>query len=148
MGMCYSDDGGKTWSERKLIVPRGPSPWASHDPVYQEELAHRSPVPFQLKDGRILILFARRISPGMGIGAIISEDDGKTWSPDFILRDDAGTYRSTKIRGNEHQYSDIGYPLAVQLEDGRVFTAYYYMLDSEYELGGPRFIAGTFFRVS
>jgi hypothetical protein len=148
MGMCYSDDGGKTWSKRKLIVPPGPSPWASDDPVYEEELAHRSPVPFQLKDGRILILFARRISPGMGIGAILSEDGGNTWGPDMILRDDAGAYHPTKIRGKEHDYSDIGYPLAVQLEDGRIFTAYYYMLKSENKLGGPRFIAGTFFRVA
>ena len=148
LGMCYSDDGGKTWSERKLIVPPGPSPWASNDPVYEHELAHRSPVPIQLKDGRILILFARRISPGMGMGAILSEDGGNTWSPDFILRDDAGTFHTTMIDGTEHQYSDIGYPLAVQFEDGRVFTAYYFMLNSENKFGGARFIAGTFFRVS
>ena len=51
LGMCYSDDGGKTWSQRKLIIPRDPSPWAAKDPVYHEELAHRSPTP-HLPEGR------------------------------------------------------------------------------------------------
>ena len=27
LAMCYSDDGGKTWSKRKPIQPPGPSPW-------------------------------------------------------------------------------------------------------------------------
>ncbi|MEW5978473.1 MAG: sialidase family protein [Acidobacteriota bacterium] len=148
LGMCYSDDGGRTWSERKLILPASPSPWAQDDPVYHEELAHRSPTPILLKDGRIVVLFARRISPGMGMGGMVSEDGGATWGPDFILRNDAATYQPTTIRGKRHDYSDIGYPLAAELEDGRIFTAYYYMLNDGNGFGGSRFIAGTFFRVA
>jgi BNR repeat-like domain len=148
LGMCYSDDGGKSWSQRKLILPASPSPWATNDPVYHEELAHRSPTPLLLRDGRIVILFARRISPRMGIGGMISTDDGKSWSPDFILRDDAAPSNSTMIRGNRHEYSDIGYPLATQLDDGSIFTAYYYLVNDGNGFGGSRFIAGSFFRVT
>jgi len=52
--VCYSDDGGKTWSKRVVIEPPGPSPWASHDPAYRHERAHRSPVPLLLRDGRVI----------------------------------------------------------------------------------------------
>jgi BNR repeat-like domain len=147
LGMSYSDDGGKTWSQRKVIVPPDPSPWAPNDPVYHEELAHRSPAPISLRDGRILILFARRLSPRMGIGGIISEDGGATWSPDFILRDDADPSNTSMVRGQRHDYSDIGYPLMTELEDGRIFTAYYFLKKDGNGFGGSRFIAGSFFRI-
>ena len=57
----------------------------------------------------------------------------KTWSDEFVLRRDAGS-------------SDLGYPVVAQLDDGRVFVAYYYNL-GEY-LSATRFIAGTFFRMN
>ena len=147
LGMCYSDDGGKTWSRRELIRPAGPSAWAANDPVYEEELARRSPLPLLLQDGRIVVLFARRIGPARGIGGILSEDGGRTWSPDFVLRSDASASGETRAGGRRVEYSDIGYPLACQFEDGRIFTAYYYMLDDGAGFGGSRFVAGTFFRL-
>ena len=148
LGMCYSDDGGKTWSKRQAIVPPQPSPWATKDPVYQAELAHRSPAALLLRDGRILILFARRLAPGMGIGGILSEDQGRTWSPDFIIRSDANASSKTRINGVSTDYSDIGYPLMTQLEDGRIFSTYYFLLDDGNNFGGARFLAGSFFRVN
>lgn len=148
LGMCYSDDAGKTWSKRQLIQPPGPSPWLPQDTVYEEELAHRSPAPLVLRDGRILLFFARRVSARRGMGVIVSEDGGKSWSPDLIIRDDAGASAKTKVGGAAMDYSDIGYPLAVELEDGRIFTAYYYLLPDGNSFGGPRFIAGSFFRLS
>ena len=148
IGMCYSDDGGKSWSRRKPIEPRDASPWAANDPFYREELAHRSPTPLALRDGRILLFFARRISARRGMGFLASEDGGATWSPDFILRDDASASGKTKVGGHSVDYSDIGYPVAVQLDDGRVFTAYYFLVDDGNNFGGSRFIAGTFFRLS
>ena len=161
LGMCYSDDEGETWSDRKLIIPPGPSPWADNDPVYHNELAHRSPVPLLLKDGRIVILFARRLSPRMGIGLIVSEDGGKNWSSDLILRDDAAPSHAN-LRAREkysnvdrifvddipEDHSDIGYPLATELEDGRIFVVYYYLIRDGNNFGGSRFIAGSFFRLS
>jgi hypothetical protein len=147
LGMCYSDDVGKTWSKRQPILPPLPSPWAKEDPVYREELAHRSPQPILLRDGRILILFARRLAPGLGIGGILSEDAGRTWTPDFILRSDANPSAKTKIRGESVDYADIGYPLMAQLEDGRMFAAYYFLVNDGNNFGGSRFLAGSFFRV-
>jgi hypothetical protein len=147
LAMCYSDDSGKTWSKRKPIQPPGPSPWLPNDPFYEEELTHRSPTPLVLRDGRILVLYARRISTRRGMGAIVSEDGGATWSPDIILRDDPSVSATTKVRGAPCDYSDIGYPLATELEDGRIFAAYYYLVNDGNNFGGSRFIAGTFFRI-
>ena len=73
---------------------------------------YRSPWPFVLRDGKIVVIFARRLPP-FGIGALVSTDFGKTWSDEFVLRRDAGS-------------SDLGYPVVTQLDDGRVFVAYYY----------------------
>jgi hypothetical protein len=148
LGMCYSDDSGKTWSRRKPLVPAAPSPWLRDDPFYHDELAHRSPAPLLLADGRIVLLFARRISAKRGIGLMVSEDNGASWTPDLILRDDASMYQMTKVRGISTEYSDIGYPLACQFEDGRIFTAYYFMLQDGTQFGGARFVAGTYFRLS
>jgi hypothetical protein len=87
----------------------------------------------QLRDGRILVLFARRKAP-FGIGGVVSEDEGQTWSQEFVLRDDANG-------------TDLGYPVATELEDGRIFTAYYFTLDDGNKFGGSRFIGGSFFRL-
>jgi hypothetical protein len=68
----------------------------------------------RLRDGRIVVIFARwEYSPSMA--AIWSEDDGKTWSDEAIIRDDASR-------------SDIGYPVATEIDDRRIFTAYYFAL--------------------
>ena len=147
IGMCYSDDGGETWSRRKPIEPRAASPWAADDRFYGEELAHRSPLPLVLRDGRILLFFARRISPRRGIGVMASEDGGATWGPDMILRDDASVSQNIQVGSRTTEYSDIGYPVAAQLEDGRIFVAYYFMLPDGNNFGGSRFIAGSFFRL-
>jgi hypothetical protein len=85
----------------------------------------------RVRDGRIVVIFARREYPP-SIAAIWSEDDGKTWSDEAIIRDDANG-------------SDIGYPVATQLDDGRVFTAYYYQLADGNAFGGTCFIGGSFF---
>ncbi|MBN2560809.1 MAG: exo-alpha-sialidase, partial [Phycisphaerae bacterium] len=95
---------------------------------------YRSPWPMLLADGRILVLFARRRFP-YGIGGTISEDGGKTWSEEFV------------IRAGGCSVPDIGYPVACQLEDGRIFTAYYYNMPGGTRLTSVRYIAGTFFRV-
>jgi hypothetical protein len=111
-------------------------------------LTHRSPTPLVLRDGRVLVFFARRISAKRGMGVIVSEDGGATWSPDLVLRDDASVFHMMKVQGVDCEYSDIGYPQATELEDGRIFTAYYYMLNDGNNFGGSRFIAGTFFRLT
>ena len=64
-----------------------------------------------------------------------SLDGGRTWSDEVILRDDAPS-------------SDLGYPVATELKDGRIFTAYYFNDEPGGEFGGPRYIAGTHFRLA
>ena len=119
----YSDDGGLTWSEPRRICRWGVSPY-----------------PLRLQDDRLVILYARRYANVYGMACITSEDEGATWSEEYLLRDDAGHNRL---------YADIGYPVATQLRDGRVFTAYYYQLDDPDVpwAGGRKFIAGTFFHL-
>ena len=134
--MNYSDDGGFSWSTPKPIVRWGESPWTKLplDQVWKESIAgpfYRSPWPLQLADGRIAVIFARRKRP-FGMGLILSEDQGATWSAESVIRADASDW-------------DIGYPVATQLDDDRIFTAYYYMENDGNKFGGSRYIAGSFF---
>ena len=58
-----------------------------------------------------------------------SDDEGQTWGPDVVLRDD-GTDR------------DIGYPRMVQRPDGKVVVLYYI---NERTTGPERYIGATIF---
>jgi len=132
---CYN------WTQPRTILRWGSSPWrermtqaAKTKPLtFPTRILYRSPWPLLLADGRILVVFARRKFP-YGMGGIISSDEGKTWSDEFIIRDDASG-------------ADIGYPVVTQLDDGRIFTAYYYMADDGQAYGGGRFIAASTFSV-
>ena len=133
--MAYSDDGGYSWSQPKPIVSWGQSPWrpgSQHAAV--RGYFYRSPWPLLLNDGRIMVFFGRR-KPPLGIGAMVSNDEGATWSTELIIRDDASG-------------PDLGYPVATQLDDGRIFTAYYFMEDDGNNFGGTRYIAGSSFRIA
>ena len=88
----------------------------------------------KLADGRTLVLFARRKIP-RGIGLVVSEDDGATWSDEQILRADGPT-------------TDLGYPVATEAEPGRIFTAYYFTMDDGNGFGGTRYIAGSSFSLA
>ena len=83
------------------------------------------PSMIKLRDGSLAITYGFRSAP-FGIRAKISKDQGQTWGPEFILRDDAGTW-------------DLGYPRTVQRADGKIVTVYYFndAKDSE------RYIAAT-----
>ena len=138
--MNYSDDGGYSWSNPQPIVTWGQSPWAkfSREHVWtgarrKFQRLYRSPWPVQLRDGRILVIFGRR-NPPYGIGVLVSEDLGNSWSAESVLRADGSDW-------------DLGYPVATQLDDGRIFTAYYYMQNDGNGFGGTRHIAGSFFKL-
>ncbi len=87
-----------------------------------------------LEDGRLLAVYGYRVRP-YGIRARLSEDMGRTWGAEIILRDDAGSW-------------DLGYPRTALLPDGKVITAYYInRADDEIQLrGGVRHIAATIFK--
>jgi len=78
----------------------------------------------ELEDGRLAIAYGYRSQP-YGMRARLSEDRGRTWGEEIILRDDAGSW-------------DLGYPRTVQRPDGKLVTIYYYN-DEDQE----RYIAAT-----
>ena len=120
--VTYSDDLGLTWAP-----PRRIDRWSV------------SPFPVLLADGRIVIVYVVRCQPPMRMCCIVSEDEGKTWSPEILLRDDSPP------RSDE----DAGYPVAAELRDGRIFTGYYWQVQ-EKDIGWPggrKHIAGTFFEL-
>ena len=154
--VCFSDDDGMSWSRPRAIIRPGQSPWPAHrkplqfdrpaptssrpeaapsfTPRASGKAMYRSPYPVLLGDGRIVVILARR-KPPAGMSCVVSEDEGQTWLPEVVLRADAS------------DEGDLGYPVATELDDGRVFTAYYYCNEPELPFGGPRYIAGTHFRV-
>jgi len=123
--VVYSEDQGLNWT-----APRRIHAWSV------------SPFPLLLSDGRLLIVFMRRNPDPTGLYAILSEDEGATWSEPSCLRDDLP---SAGPRG----VVDGGYPVAVEMDDGRIFVAYYWQHDDPDVPwhGGRKFIDGTFFRM-
>ncbi|MCK5801983.1 MAG: exo-alpha-sialidase [Lentisphaeria bacterium] len=100
MWQGISRDGGKTWTASPSgIIGHPPSGFV------------------RLKDGRCLLTYGYRHSP-YGIRAVLSTDGGLTWDTShiIILRNDGGGY-------------DLGYPRSMQLEDGAIFTIYYFTGD-------------------
>jgi len=93
-----SDDDAKTWRSLGQAV---------------DTLSGNPPSMLQLKDGRIALTYGHRAAPGYGMRAKISTDEGKTWGPEIILRDDGGNW-------------DLGYPRTIQRPDGKLVTVYYY----------------------
>ncbi|MAG36274.1 MAG: hypothetical protein CL878_08525 [Dehalococcoidia bacterium] len=139
LAMNYSDDGGYSWSEPQPLVTWGQSPWAALTRKHawsgarRQGVLYRSPWPLRLRDGRIAVIFGRR-HPPFGMGLIVSDDDGATWTTEAVIRADASDW-------------DLGYGVATELDDGRIFTAYYFMEDDGNNFGGTRHIAGSFFRL-
>ena len=115
-----SPDRGKTW-EPVIKTPV----WG-----YPQHL-------LPLRDGRLLMSYGYR-RPPCGVRACLSSDNGKTWDLDneIIIRMDGGTPEGQPAKVID---KDLGYPVSVQLGDGRIFTVYYF------NTGGSNcFIAGTF----
>jgi hypothetical protein len=123
--LCVSDDQGLNWSE-----PRRIHSWSI------------SPFPVLLRDGRLVVFFMRRVPDPTGLYAIVSEDEGVHWSKPLCIRDDT-------IPAGPRGGIDGGYPVAFEMDDGRLFTAYYWQHDDADVPwhGGRKFIAGTSFRL-
>ncbi|MBN2853477.1 MAG: exo-alpha-sialidase, partial [Clostridia bacterium] len=66
--------------------------------------------------------FLKEKNTGSGQRAIISYDDGKTWTKPYIISDHIDTY-------------DIGYPSTVELFDGSLYTVYYQRESREHHPG-------------
>lgn len=122
-----SDDGGRTWGFLSRATEFG-APSA----------------PLRLKDGRLVMVYGQRLPPS-GVRAVVSEDEGRTWSGEIIVREDGGSW-------------DVGYPRAWEYSPGRVGVVYYYNTKDDpvqvkaagrppWGEGGVRFIARSFFDV-
>jgi BNR repeat-like domain len=106
-----SFDGGLTWSEpRKLDL------WGY--PAHVITLA----------DGRLLGIYGVRRAP-YGIRVSVSEDEGLSWGPEIILRDDFPD-------------ENLGYPSVIEYEPGKLFTVYY-----GEDTDGTTCLHGTYFTV-
>ncbi len=107
-----STDAGRHWSVPRRLTLRG---------FPQHILA--------LSDGRLLMTYGYRYQP-FGVRGCVSRDGGKTWdrASEFVLHHGAAS-------------SDLGYPVSIELGDGRVLTVYYYV-----QPDGDCFIEGAFYR--
>ena len=94
-----SNDNGVTWEFLSRAAETG------------QEGNGNPPALLKLSDGRLCIAYGNR-GHKPSIIARLSSDEGKTWGPEFVLR--------------EGSYSDIGYPQMIQNKDGKVVTIYYW----------------------
>lgn len=95
-----SNDDGETWN---FLSKPAPNTGAHHG---------NPPCLVKLKDGRLAITYGFRSEP-YGIRARISDDGGKTWGEEILLRTGGGTW-------------DLGYTRTVQRPDGKLVTVYYF----------------------
>lgn len=93
--VTFSDDCGKTWSVPKFIGIAGLPPHL---------LVHSS--------GAVILSYACRDGDNKSERAVVSYDNGETWSEDYVLNVDP-------------PYNDLGYPATAECADGSLFTIYY-----------------------
>jgi hypothetical protein len=102
------------WIEASVSADNGAS-WRYLSKVADTDRGEENgspPALVRLRDGRLVIAYGYRSWP-LGIRARISEDDGKTWSDEIVLRDDGNIW-------------DLGYPRMMQRPDGKLVTIYYH----------------------
>ena len=110
-----TDDNGMTWN----YINR---------PVENTGRGGNPPTLTRLLDGRLCLTYGYRDAPHR-ICAKLSNDDGKSWEEEIVVRDNGGD-------------PDIGYPRTVQRPDGVIVTVYYF----DEEPDGDRFIEATLWK--
>ncbi len=117
MFQSESKDGGKNWTEpEKLDI------WG-HPPCL-----------VKLESGNVLMVYGHR-RPPFSIRAILSTDNCRTW--------DGSTMKT--IYTFRHGGIDLGYPVATQLEDGRIFVTFYGMFTDNISFRSPHAVYGALF---
>ena len=101
---CYvSNDNGSSWSFQSKVGDAGT--WNGNPPALTK-----------LKDGRLCCVYGNRSKNQMI--ARFSCDQGCTWGPEIILRND---FQVDKFDDN-----DFGYPRVLQRPDGKLVAIYYW----------------------
>lgn len=116
-----SYDNGKSWTQLKNAC--------------DDTGIGNPPAMVRMKDGRLCLVYGYRSdaesieakTKTSDIRARLSNDNGKTWSRDYILRNDGSG-------------QDIGYPRIVQRPDGKIVAIYYFM---DKKTGKERYIGAT-----
>ena len=119
---CRQQD--KSWIETCRSADDGQS-WRVDETPVADTGEGNPPSMIRLRDGRVCLTYGYRAVP-FGMRARLSRDDGRTWGPEIVLRDDGGG-------------RDLGYPRTVQRSDGKLVTVYYYHDTPK----GERYIAAT-----
>jgi hypothetical protein len=117
-------DDAKAWIETYRSLDNG---WHwKLDTVPAPDLGEGNPPSMiRLRDGRVCLTYGYR-APPYGIRARLSNDGGRSWGHEIILRNDGGG-------------RDVGYPRTVQRPDGKIVTVYYFHDQPK----GDRYIAAT-----
>lgn len=119
----------ESWSQDGIIWSYPTSVFVKTK-IRSENVVGGPPHLLRLNDNRILCTYGYRFDP-MGIRAIISDNEGDTWSKPIILRDDGGFLSSLYKRKLRNRFrlpspaNDIGYPVSIQLDNDEILTAYY-----------------------
>jgi hypothetical protein len=104
-------DGKRRWWVEAFVSPdRGTSWYRLDQPVIEN--AGNPATLTRLANGDLALVYGWRLPP-YGIRAMISKDNGQTWSSEKALQANAASW-------------DIGYPRTVQRADGRCVSIYYH----------------------
>ena len=95
-----SEDKGRTWTGPRAVTEPGQQPGG----------------PFRLASGHVMATWGNRRGPYFGVGAMLSDDGGKTWDYDHRV-----------ALAWDHQNANCGYANGAQAGDGSIVVVYYAM---------------------
>jgi hypothetical protein len=104
LDLYYSNDLGKSWEFRNRIGETG-------------AFNGNPPSLTKLNDGKLCAVYGHRNSNRI-VGRY-SSDNGKSWTPEFVIRDDFYTREREDMK-------DLGYCRVVQNSDGEIVAVYYW----------------------
>jgi hypothetical protein len=104
-------EGNKSWIDAYRSIDEGKT-WKLDTTPVPNTGEGNPPSMIRLADGRISLAYGFRAEP-FQMRARLSQDNGRTWGPELVLRGPGGG-------------RDIGYPVSVQRPDGKIVTIYYF----------------------